>query len=304
VFNHSSAAVINNQTFLKWFLDDYMFNEIGGSSLATFHYWDDTWTPSGIGFDPVSLHDAGLKESDLLQLTASYKANMDAAINRTIDTGRFAWQLMQWTYVSMKPAASGKFESCKALLKQHCQLDALVQHSAVLYYTGYGTGYNAGTRIRQNFTDCSAFGCTCKGAGNYYGIGGGKGNFGCTDTGAQTWWVEHHCPQTAYASQSPPYAGCEAAPLDYGEFGQDLANFLLVRGAYAWFGYVWMGCSEPTADVGGGWPFPPQYNTDFGTPLGVCHETEAGSGVFRREWTNAEVEMDCNIGKPSIVMKS
>jgi len=34
VFNHSSTAVVNGQTFQQWFLDSYMFNEIGGSKLV------------------------------------------------------------------------------------------------------------------------------------------------------------------------------------------------------------------------------------------------------------------------------
>ena len=46
VFNHSSAAVINGQSFRDWFLDTYMFNEVGASKLVDGFYWDDTWTPT------------------------------------------------------------------------------------------------------------------------------------------------------------------------------------------------------------------------------------------------------------------
>ena len=74
--------------------------------------------------------------------------------------------------------------------------------------------------------------------------------------------------------KQPPYPGCDVDPTD----GQDLASFLLIRGKYAWLGHGWQGCSQPEADRGGGYPFPPQLNADFGTPLGLCKETVPGSG--------------------------
>eukprot|EP00662_Eupelagonemidae_sp_cell21_P023342 gene23342-34547_t len=38
--------------------------------------------------------DMGLTKGDLLQLTASYNANMLALRNRTLSEGKFAWQLL------------------------------------------------------------------------------------------------------------------------------------------------------------------------------------------------------------------
>jgi hypothetical protein len=40
VFNHSSTAVINGQTFQRWFIVSYMFNEVGGSKLVDGFYWE------------------------------------------------------------------------------------------------------------------------------------------------------------------------------------------------------------------------------------------------------------------------
>ena len=97
-------------------------------------------------------------------------------------------------------------------------------------------------------------------------------------------------------------SGATGAP-DAGVFGQDLASFLLIRGDYAWLGHGWQGCAQPEADAGGGYPFPPQLHADFGTPLGLCAETGAGSGVFQREFTKSSVKVDCNTGMPAIVMK-
>ena len=62
---------------------------------------------------------------------------------------------------------------------------------------------------------------------------------------------------------------------------EDLANFLLVRGDYAYLGHGWLGCSKF-------YHFPPELNADYGTPTGLCSETAAGSGVFVREWTKLD----------------
>jgi hypothetical protein len=44
-------------------------------------------------------------------------------------------------------------------------------------------------------------------------------------------------------------------------------------------------------------------NWDFGEPTGLCSETAPNSGVFKRSWTKADVEMDCNTWTPTITMK-
>ena len=44
-------------------------------------------------------------------------------------------------------------------------------------------------------------------------------------------------------------------PSQLAALKQDLANFLLVRGPFAWLGHGWMGCSKQ-------YPFPPEFNLD------------------------------------------
>jgi len=196
-------------------------NEVGGSKLVDGFYWDDTWTPDGVGDDPEPgmVQDMGLTKADLLQLTASYQATMNVLVNRTIAAGKFAWQLLSQRQVHATPPAT-----CKSDLEGFCQPGALVQQEAMWY-------------------------------------------------GAST------------VSET------------------ELASFLLIRGEYAWIGSGWQRCAQPKADAGGGYPFPPQLHTDFGTPMGLCAETNAGSGVFQREFSKATIKMDCNTGTPSIVMK-
>ena len=89
-----------------------------------------------------------------------------------------------------------------------------------------------------------------------------------------------------------------AAPRsDTAQTKEDLANFLLIRGPYAWFGFGWRGCGHAL-------PYDRALlDADYGEPTGLCAETAPGSGVFRRDWTKSTVEMDCNTWSASIQMK-
>lgn len=78
---------------------------------------------------------------------------------------------------------------------------------------------------------------------------------------------------------------------------QDLTNFLLIRGPFAWLGHGWMGCSKD-------YPFPPEFNLDYGEPVDkICKETAPNSGIFTREWSRAVVSMDCSTYTPTITWK-
>ena len=67
-----------------------------------------------------------------------------------------------------------------------------------------------------------------------------------------------------------------------------------MRGAYAWLGHGWLGCSHF-------YEFPDALNANYGEPVGLCAETDT-PGIFAREWTNARVQMDCNTWTPTITM--
>jgi hypothetical protein len=77
---------------------------------------------------------------------------------------------------------------------------------------------------------------------------------------------------------------------------EDVANFLLVRGPYAYIGTGWSGCGKV-------FEYPAQFNTDVGDALGRCAETAPNSGVFTREYTRATVQMDCSTFTPTITPK-
>jgi len=90
--------------------------------------------------------------------------------------------------------------------------------------------------------------------------------------------------------------GCQGDPSKLEEFQQDLANFLLIRGPFAWLGHGWLGCSRT-------YEFPDMLNSDYGEPTGLCTETAHNSGIFTRDWTKASVKMDCNTWTPTITLK-
>lgn len=90
--------------------------------------------------------------------------------------------------------------------------------------------------------------------------------------------------------------GCSGDPASLPMWEQDLANFLLIRGDFAWLGHGWLGCSHE-------YQFPDMLNWDYGEPTALCYETATNSGIFKRDWTKATVQMDCNTWNSTITMK-
>ena len=80
---------------------------------------------------------------------------------------------------------------------------------------------------------------------------------------------------------------------------QDLAMFLLARGPYAFFGYGWSGC------ISASHPFtrPPSIEREYGAPLNNCSQTAPGSGVWTRNFTHADVAIDCKSFEATFSMK-
>jgi hypothetical protein len=61
----------------------------------------------------------------------------------------------------------------------------------------------------------------------------------------------------------------------------------------AWMGFAWQGCTNSTENRTELWERPaPLDGIDYGEPVGLCTEVEAG--VFVREWTRSTTTMDCN----------
>ena len=236
VFNHSSTAVVNGQTFRDWFIHSYMINNVGASPLVSGFFWDDVWNAECDIHDqmPRTCEDMALSKQDLVQLTADYQDNMEALRNATLAAGKFSWQML-WTggdsnsMGSTCPTPLVQQASCASDLRALCAVDSPAQTRAMMYAFAPG--------------------------------------------------------------------GCKGDPSQLTQFHQDLANFLLTRGEYAWLGHGWLGCSRSYA-------FPAELNADYGQPMGLCAETSAGSGIFRRQWSKAVVEMNCNSWTPTFTMNA
>ena len=83
---------------------------------------------------------------------------------------------------------------------------------------------------------------------------------------------------------------------------QDLANFLLVRGPYAWLGYGWIGCVGSATDQNL-YTRPDELDEDYGEPTGLCVEDPDQAGRFTRDWTKATVSFDCNSWNGTVSLK-
>ena len=237
LWNHSATAVVNGQTFQQWFIDSYMFNEVGSSPLVSGFFWDDFWPGASGGFPDASsgriVEDTGMTPADLTAITASYDANMEALKQRTLAEGKFSWQML-WTggdaagKGSTCPSPLVKRATCAADLRALCAAGSPAQTRTMMYAFAPG--------------------------------------------------------------------GCRTDPSHLADFDEDLANFLLVRGDYAFLGHGWLGCSRD-------YDFPDALNLDYGVPAGLCAETAAGSGVFERNFSKSTVRMDCATYTPTITFK-
>jgi hypothetical protein len=235
VFNPLAVNIsVRNQTFLQWFIDDYLFGPNGGGlpEISGF-FFDDMFNPDGpTEYEGHAVADMGLSKDTLQQMSDAYWAYMAQVYDAVLARGKFSWQQL-WTgqdtgICTTCPEPLVKKETCATDLRTLCRADSPAQTRAMMYAFAPG--------------------------------------------------------------------GCVGDPKNLTTPTEDLANFLLVRGKYAWLGHGWLGCSLE-------YEFPPLLNADFGEPTGLCQETKPNSNIFVREWTRASIQMDCNTYTPIIKFK-
>ncbi len=116
-------------------------------------------------------------------------------------------------------------------------------------------------------------------------------------------FLEAQCSVNASAQQGTLFYGysrsVHTSPWPLPTPDQDLAMFLLARGPYAFFGYGWSGCISASR------PFtrPPSIAREYGAPLNNCSQTAPGSGVWTRNFTRADVAIDCKSFEATFSMK-
>lgn len=119
--------------------------------------------------------------------------------------------------------------------------------------------------------------------------------------------LKQACQKESQWQKLPLLFGLTVNGTNILQLKEDMAFFLLARGPYAWLGWGVWGMTwpfNPEPAHGGlppsphGVPRPDIIDQDYGEPLGICVEEE--TGVFRRKWSKAVVEMNCKNFKGSI----
>eukprot|EP01052_Picozoa_sp_SAG31_P018107 SAG31_NODE_1268_length_9068_cov_6.241164_8_plen_1170_part_00 len=93
------------------------------------------------------------------------------------------------------------------------------------------------------------------------------------------------------ASEVPAHGGQTVAHM----FQQNLANFLMTRGAYSFMSVCGSGDCYIRPDGKGAGSMPPwfpEWDLDYGVPLGGMRRTTSGN--FARNWSKCTVSLDCN----------
>jgi hypothetical protein len=288
VFNHSSDVVIKGQTFRDWFIDSFILSAVGDSPLVSGFFFDGEnaratsscagrwWrrrgrlparssphlpAPRAPHTRPCLspfLHPPALP--DFWSLTGNMGDNTPQAIS---DMGLTPADLTQLT---------ASYEATMAALR--VRLLAGGRFSWQMLWTG-----GAADAVGQTCPSPLVRKATC--AADLRAL--------CAAGSPQ------------YVNRTLMYAfgpgGCSHVNPDaLPDLENDLANFLLVRGPWAYLGTAWVGCSR-------NYFYPPALAVDYGVPSGLCAETAPASGVFTRDYSGATVTMDCATWTSTITMK-
>eukprot|EP00035_Acanthoeca_spectabilis_P023004 m.447099 g.447099 ORF g.447099 m.447099 type:complete len:428 (+) comp19468_c0_seq1:101-1384(+) len=162
VWNHSSTAVVNGQTFQDWFIHSYVLNEVGSSPLVSGFFWDDVWNPQCNIHDqvPQTCQDMGLTTDDLIQLTKDYEINMAALRTAVLNMGKFAWQML-WTGgpddniggTGLNPLVQQN--GCAATLRRLCNATSPAQTRAMAF--GLSTNHRDPSQLTDLKQDLANF---------------------------------------------------------------------------------------------------------------------------------------------------
>lgn len=260
------VAAVQHPAVDGLFLDDYWCSNV--ECHATMNS-----TPGCPCTDPVqgptevdrySQVDTGLTDDDIYHLTLEWRQTMAHVEEALLQHGAYAWSMMHGQQIANAWPEFLTAPRCAAALRDACQPDSYWQVATVLF--GF-TVQQSSPQPRSNGTA---------------------------------------------PSPTPPI------PIPLPQLPQDLAFFLLARGPYAYAGWGAWGMTWPFGDAtdddddgggsawppdihGGGVPLPPEFDVDYGRPVGdeagtgraaLCREVSAG--VFQRNYTRAYVELDCN----------
>lgn len=228
VWNHSSTAVVNNQTFQQWFIHSYMMNAVGSSPLVSGYFWDDVWNPQCNIHDQVknTCEDMGLTQDDLNQLSKDYLANMAALRAAVLKAGKFAWQML-WTggaddgIGSTCPRPPVQKASCAANLRQLCNASSAAQTRAMMYAFSPGGCDHTSVTLPMFHQDLANFLLT---RGPYSWLG--HGWLGCSQA--------YQFPDELHVDYGVPSGLCGETAPGSGVFQRDFSKSTVTMDCNSW----------------------------------------------------------------------
>ncbi len=118
-----------------------------------------------------------------------------------------------------------------------------------------------------------------------FGNGNDVGRNANNNTVNGTSFDASHCAQWMAARCNTDFVNQRAitVQMDPGNVNASIAQFLIVRPAFAWLGW---GAGQYKAQ------WVPEFMLDVGEPLGTC--SQPSPGVFERQWTYGLATFDCN----------
>jgi hypothetical protein len=273
-WNHSSTTIVNGQSFLDWFKDTYIFDAQGTSPLVSGFYFDDCEARCRAfsAFEGIFLR-GELASAHFFSPSSSppppppdWPASggfPDPFPNMTEDTGL--------TAADQAMIAASYTKNMAAVY------DEVLARGMFSWQQMWN-----GQSSPDDKNGCCTRPLVEKGAT-------------CAPTLRRLCAADSPSQKRLMQYSFSP-GGCQGDPSALQFPLQDIANFMLIRGDYAYLGHGWLGCSR-TYEV------PKEINFDYGVPTELCHETAPNSGVFTRDWTKATISLDCNTWTPTITMK-
>lgn len=155
LFDFRNANVsIGGQTFIEWYIEEYMFGESGmGNEHIVGLYLDDDWgnmNPDGPSeMEGHVMADMGLGPADLKPIVEAYNWAANLLYHTLVARGKWAWDLFlsndpNCINCGDCPAPWVKKDTCAADLRYWgCNASSPFQSRALLY--GFGPGSCAGT---------------------------------------------------------------------------------------------------------------------------------------------------------------
>jgi hypothetical protein len=272
VFNH------RNSSLRDFFLGEYFFPQPFPKSV-TGYYVDDDWSASGPSeMNKTSVEQMGMTPADVTAMTAAWAANVQAYRDALVAAELFEWFLMY----GGQQTAPGQNQTCgqctcQSFLEAQCAPDAGAQTGTLFY--GYSrSAHTTPFPLPTPDQDLAMF-LLARGPYAFFGCVRREGVLLRVATSSDRPACARRTAAAVRAGPPPLFPHPNPLPLPRS--------------------YGWTGCISSSR------PFtrPPSIDREYGSPLNNCSETSPGSHVWTRNFTGADVSIDCDSFTATFAMK-